>query len=590
MFTNKISLIPLFLIINALCINNFYDSLTFDNTNWTYDSKNKVFYQMGIVYCENPASLEYNTLGIIVPQNYLNCDKNSKDLYTCSINTENSCGDYKNSTVAPLVIPVNTPGYSAQKSPLTYSYNQYSEFLKQGIIYIHAGCRGRYEGESFDSGAPWGVTDLKAAIRFIRYNSDFIPGDKNSIFSFGHSGGGAQSCLLGITGDSNLFNIYLDKMGAAMTDSKGNKISDSIKGSQCWCPITNLDTADMAYEWNMGQYSIIDTRTPGTFTKKISDDLSKEYVSYINNINLRDEKGNILSLDKDDINNGSYYDYVKSVIETSLNNFLADTVFPYTPKDISPFPPFNNDIRKLSQTYDNPVEYVEHLNEKEKWVLYDKETNTATISSIGSFVKYMKNPTKKVGAFDDFNRNQAENQVFGFNSTYNKCHFDKYIKNLLTYNEEAYKDLDGYDSSYKDSYSNDMNLKDSLGISVEERVNIYNPMYYLLSYYDGFNSSKVADYFRINTGITQGDTSNCVEINLALALKNFTKNVEFTTVWEQGHLPAERDGSDKSTVNFISWVNKCMGISDKEEEDKTDNSSFIKFTIKSFILFLGLLF
>ena len=199
-------------------------------------------------------------------------------------------------------------------------------------------------------------------------------------------------------------------------------------------------------------------------------------------------------------------------------------------------------------------------------------------------------PTKKVGDFDDFNRNQAENQVFGFNSTYNKCHFDKYIKNLLTYNEEAYKDLDGYDSSYKDSHTNDMNLKDSLGISVEERVNIYNPMYYLLSYYDGFNSSKVADYFRINTGITQGDTSNCVEINLALALKNFTKNVEFTTVWEQGHLPAERDGSDKSTVNFISWVNKCMGISDKEEEDKTDNSSFIKFTIKSFILFLGLLF
>ena len=28
---------------------------------------------------------------------------------------------------------------------------------------------------------------------------------------------------------------------------------------------------------------------------------------------------------------GSYYDEVKGAIETSLNNFLADTAFPYTP-------------------------------------------------------------------------------------------------------------------------------------------------------------------------------------------------------------------------------------------------------------------
>ena len=28
----------------------------------------------------------------------------------------------------------------------------------------------------------------------------------------------------------------------------------------CWCPITNLDYADEAYEWNMGQFSTSDTR------------------------------------------------------------------------------------------------------------------------------------------------------------------------------------------------------------------------------------------------------------------------------------------------------------------------------------------
>ena len=68
-------------------------------------------------------------------------------------------------------------------------------------------------------------------------------------------------------------------------------------------------------------------------------------------------------------------------------------------------------------------------------------------------------------------------------------------------------------------------MYESLNPSLSPLVNIYNPMYYISSYYNGYNTSKVADYFRINTGITQGDTSNCVEMNLALALKNFGKNV-----------------------------------------------------------------
>ena len=85
------------------------------------------------------------------------------------------------------------------------------------------------------------------------------------------SGGGAQSCLMGITGNSALFNEYLKSNGAAMKDSNGKEIKDNVKGSQCWCPITNLDTADAAYEWNIGQYLSIDTRKEGTFTKELSN-------------------------------------------------------------------------------------------------------------------------------------------------------------------------------------------------------------------------------------------------------------------------------------------------------------------------------
>ena len=432
-------------------------------------------------------------------------------------------------------MPINTAGYSAQKGPTSYSYSGLSDYLKAGLIYVYAGCRGRHEGESYNSGAPWGVTDLKAAIRYIRYNSDLIPGDKDSIFSFGHSGGGAQSCLLGVTGDSALYTNYLTNIGAAIQDSQGNSISDSIKGSQCWCPITNLDTADMAYEWNMGQYVSTNTRASGTFTKQLSTDLSNQYVSYINSIGLKDENGNVLSLSTSTNNSGTYYDYLKSVIETSLNNFLADTTFPYTPSSSE-----RGDggfggggKRRLATTYNSVEDYISSLNSDETWVTYDSSTNKATISSVGSFVTHCKSPTKDVGAFDSLSKSQAENKLFGLNSSYSAAHFDKYMSNLLSSNSDTYSSLSNWDSSYPTNYSSDIQLKDSLENTVEYRSNMYNPLYYLLSSYDGYKSTNVASYFRINTGITQGDTSNCVEMNLVLALKNYGINVEFTTVWEQ---------------------------------------------------------
>ena len=62
---------------------------------------------------------------------------------------------------------------------------------------------------------------------------------------------------------------------------------------------------------------------------------------------------------------------------------------------------------------------------------------------------------------------------------------------------------------------------------------------------------------RINTGIEQGDTSLTTEMNLSLALENNddVENVDFTTVWEQGHTMAERTGS--SVENLIDWIDEC---------------------------------
>ncbi|KFL91617.1 hypothetical protein [Lactiplantibacillus plantarum] len=89
-------------------------------------------------------------------------------------------------------------------------------------------------------------------------------------------------------------------------------------------------------------------------------------------------------------------------------------------------------------------------------------------------------------------------------------------------------------------------------------MNLYNPLYYLTSYYDGYNTSKVAKYWRIRTGINQSDTALTVETNLALTLKQNSqvKSVDFATVWGQGHTEAERKGNNET--NFIKWVNKSL--------------------------------
>ena len=76
----------------------------------------------------------------------------------------------------------------------------------------------------------------------------------------------------------------------------------------------------------MGQYTSSGTRASGTFTKALSDDLTSKYVDYVNNLKLKDPNGNELTLTS--TNTGTYYDYLKSVIEESLNNFLSDTTFP----------------------------------------------------------------------------------------------------------------------------------------------------------------------------------------------------------------------------------------------------------------------
>lgn len=597
--------------------NQDMESLKLDNSAWQYDATNDVYWQIGIKYCTNPETTEYETMGIYIPGAYMIGASNGDGTYTCTINLEGEINGYTAQT-APIVMPVNTAGYSAQAAPTSYNYESIADYMDEGFIYVYAGMRGRSNGYdeagnlTYSGGAPWGVTDLKAAVRYYRFNSELLPGNAENIFTFGHSGGGAQSALMGATGDSTLYYEYLTSIGAAMFDEDGNYISDAIAGAMSWCPITSLDYANEAYEWQMGQFSSEGTRQEDTWTSALSDDLAESYATYINALGLTDSEGKPLTLEASETGiytAGSYYDYLMSLVEESLNNFLSDTTFPYTeskgfkadggfggggrtPSDGGIMPgkmpdgelpegampnaegvkdgnmkgegrPLNGNGPGFStdntepKTYETVQDYIDALNSDETWVQYDESTNTATITSMEDFVQHCKNASKSVAAFDDLERGQAENMLFG-NDENNALHFDETIAKLLEANQETYATFADWNEAYIEAYTSDLGKVDKMGNTIAERMNMYNPMYFVSDYYEGYNTSNVAKYWRIHTGIEQGDTALTVEANLALALEKLdeVESVDFETVWEQGHTLAERTGT--GTENFIEWVNSCI--------------------------------
>ena len=587
-----------------------------DMAKWQYNADDDVYYQTGISYCEKPADEVYETMGFFVPGGYFIAEDNGDGTFTCEIDPAGRVGNYT-ADKAPVILPVNTPGYSAMAAPTDYDssfgYGTVTDYTKEGMVIAFAGCRGR------NHGAPLGVTDLKAAVRYIRYNQEILPGAAANIYSVGMSGGGAQSAILGASGDSPLYDPYLEEIGAV------SGVSDAVQGSMCWCPITNLDVADWAYEWNLGP-----SRTGLTEEEqKLSDGMAEAFAAYINELGLEDGHGKILTLKETEEGiwqAGSYYDYLTGVVETSLEHFLKDTVFPYDadaassrgmggpggmgghggmaapggfggpggtggtasiagpegkdsdvlhsglPEGLEGGPgsePVNgtasieapedyasrdNIQRKagassavsLSGTYDSKEDYIAALNESFEWVTYNAADGKVKITSLADFSKAMKSASKSLGAFDQLDAGQGENTLFGYGNG-EGAHFDPVLAELVK------------ETEYEEAFAEDLQKKDALGTPVSTRVDMYNPMYYLCDYYGGAGSSTPAKYWRIRTGICQGDTALCTETDLALALMNLGSDhaVDFETVWGQGHTMAERTGG--STENFIAWVHACEG-------------------------------
>lgn len=242
-------------------------------------------------------------------------------------NVEDSVYQYLNVYVpegagqsTPIFMPNGVAGYMASRPMGVNPGSASGRALAEGYVVVVAGARGRNStvtkgSETIYTGrAPKGLLDLKAAIRYLRLVDADMPGDAEKIITDGTSAGGAMSALLGATGNNPAYDSYLKAMGAADT-------RDDIFAAVCFCPITDLDNADKAYEWTYGRANG-KSRRLNDDRITVSDELAAQFGDYINSLGLTMEDGTPITAE-------NYSDYMaKFLIESAQDAKDAGATIP----------------------------------------------------------------------------------------------------------------------------------------------------------------------------------------------------------------------------------------------------------------------
>lgn len=601
-----------------------FESLALDSGAWRYDESNDVYYQLGLTYCKTPATTTYESLAIFVPGAYFTAKQNGST-YSCTVNEKAVVGGFTAST-APILMPVNTGTLAAQASPTAYSYDGLAPYMQAGCIYVYAGFRGRSAGydtasgtdELFPGGSPWPVVDLKAAIRYLRYNDAALPCDTSRVYVFGFAAGGGVSAVLGASGDASAFDPYLAQIGAVTHDAEGSAVSDAIAGSASWCPVTSFDMADAAYEWSQGQYASDGTRAEGTWTRQLSQDLAGAYGAWVNEMDLRGDDDSQLTLDETEAGAyamGSYADALLAGVDEAATYFVQNTAFPYTytPQHLED-PTFPGDpnlaatreadsasatepqgsdatadgtgegevggaaadaateaaadaptlagVAQVQSTiYDSAQNYFAALNADNWWINYNRSAGSVTVSSVRDLVLHVRPATLAASPYDLPDRSSKTNQLFGIGEE-STLHFDATVAGLVAANQDVYAGLENWDPSLEGAWEEDLEKVDTLETDMATRVAMMNPLFWLSGHYEGYGQAGVAPHWRINEGLFDTDTSLCTAANIVYALRKYdgVTDVAHTPVWGQGHVLAERSGS--ATANLLEWVTACCAAAE----------------------------
>ena len=191
----------------------------------------------------------------------------------------------------PIFMRNYVGGYMAAKAADINPADASGRALAEGYVVATPGARGRNSevNGTYTGRAPKGLLDLKAAVRYLRHFDSLMPGDAERIISDGTSAGGAMSSLLGATGNHPVYEPCLKAMGAA--DQR-----EDVFAAVCYCPIIDLEHADMAYEWLYATTNGV-TRPLTTGQEEVSRELAALYPDYLNSLNLKKPGGTPLTAD-----------------------------------------------------------------------------------------------------------------------------------------------------------------------------------------------------------------------------------------------------------------------------------------------------
>ncbi len=510
-----------------------------------------------LVYVKKPYDPESQMLSIYIPETYLKGGTiNGFTAETAPIFMPNGVGGYMPGQIEE---PREESRHGGANAAL-YA-------LSNGYVVVSPAIRGRSlkHENGYETGkAPALIVDYKAAVRFVRFNrkAGRIPaGDTEKIISSGTSAGGALSALLGATGNAKDYVPYLKEAGAA-------KERDDIFASMAYCPITNLENADMAYEWmfhNANEYynagparrvpPAANSTSPagavpdrpanapaeaakGTAMtpeqKEISAELKEKFTEYLNDLDLRDSLGNRLNLAPDGY--GLFREYIESLYLEAAQNAID------TGEDVSKTPWLTvSDGTAVHMDFDKYVATVKRL--------------------------------KGVPAFDAFDMTSGENNEFGTYDIPNK-HFTRYAlehSQLVTVPKEEEEKEIAEEKARQYNLASPVEKRQLRKANLEEQmekdkldlsqymanglvVKMMNPMRYI-----GNPDVQTAPHWRIRHGALDRDTALAVPAMLAVKLKNNDKAVDFKVAWGYGH------AGDYDLPELFAWTDRICKIKDKAD-------------------------
>ena len=473
-----------------------FDAKNYESMSTTVDNKEIKYRAFEYIpYVANPIDIDQQYMNIYVPEEYFN----------------NGTVNGYNTQTAPIFMPNAVGGYmpSQAMTPKVENGKPNSVLyaLSRGYVVASPATRGRTNKASdgnFIGKAPAVIVDLQAATAYLHANDSTMPGNANRIITNGTSAGGAVSLLQGATGNNSDFQPYLQALGAATA-------ATNVYAVSAYAPITNLDAADMAYEWSykgitsfnkvtMGQGELPQTNVGGNTAPPqrtmqrvnlnaddvaYSNLLSEHFPEYVNNLQLHDSMGRVLKLDKN--GNGTFKNYVKAFIIDAANKAQAK----------------GTDLSK--HTYlvrDNKTGTIKDIN----WEAYNQ------------FVSRSKAP----GAFDSRSNDSGENSLFGTSATDNNHFTITAALHDTTPNQDVY-------------------------VENAKIVTMMNPMNYL-----GSPAATNAHYYRIRYGTADSNTSVAIPLIVGARAQNLGYNVDMSTPFGVDH------SGDYDLDELFNWMDNIV--------------------------------